>query len=99
MFARWRGLVWIVGPVAYLGLLVSPAVVLSVPFQVFHRHLIGYWLTVVVVLWVIYRLGRTSYRWYARRVIDLEAIVGFTGSLLALASCIWVYRSNLAAQS
>ena len=93
MFVSWRGPVWIIGPVAYLGLLIAPSVVLAVPFQIFQRNAvrIGYWLTISLVLWLVYRLGRSSYRWFTHRVIDLEAIIGFAGCVLALAACLWVY--------
>jgi hypothetical protein len=93
MFPKWRGVVWVFGPVAYLGLLLAPSVVFGIPFQLFHRHgaPVGYWLTAAVVLWVIYRLARFSYCSFRQRVVDLEALVGCVGCVVALAVATWIF--------
>jgi hypothetical protein len=93
MFPQWRGPAWFLGSIAYFGLLVAPANVFGIPFRVFQRHDIpmGYWLTATILLWVIYRLGHRSYCGLKRRVIHLDALVGFAGSVLAFAIAMRLY--------
>ena len=94
----WRGAAWVLAPIAYLGLVITPTVVSSVPFQIFHRREVSplvFWLTAasvaVLAFWLLYRLGRVAYRSLRQRVIDLEAVVGFIGLVLAIVVIAWIH--------
>jgi hypothetical protein len=89
---------WLLLPVCYLGVLISPAVLLAVPFQIFHKHQLSplvFWgaagLLGALVVWML-RLALVSWlRLFRQRVIYLEAGVLFTAVLLAVVAVLWVY--------
>lgn len=93
-----RAAAWLLAPICYLGLLVAPSVVLSLPFQVFHRVAvspIAYWLVagpvMFVILWVLYWLGRFNLQNIRQRVIDLEALIGLIGFALIPGVVVWFF--------
>lgn len=89
---------WLLLPICYLGALIAPAVLLAIPFQVFHKHQISpvvFWVVAVVlgalVVWSL-RLALVSWlRLFRQRVIYVEAAVFFTAVVLAVAAVLWVY--------
>ena len=94
----WRGVSWLVLPLCYLGALIAPAVVLSIPFQVFHKHGVSplvYWATTVLmgvfVLWMLYRAASYGFRSFRQRVIHVEAIVLFVALVFAVVAIVWIY--------
>ncbi len=94
----WRGVSWLLLPFCYLGALIAPAVVFSIPFQVFHRHEVSpvvFWSTTAamsaLVLWLFYRAVRFSVRSFRQQVIHVEAIVMSVALVLAVIVIAWVY--------
>lgn len=86
-----RGVAWLVLPFCYLGALLAPAVVFSIPFQVFHRHAVSpvvFWSTTTamsaLVLWLFYRSARAASAAWRQRVIHVEAIVMCMALMLAV---------------
>jgi hypothetical protein len=93
-----RAIAWFIGLIGYLGLLIAPSVVFSIPFQLFHRtHAspLAFWLTAFAVFllafWIAYRLALSGYRSFVQKVLDLDAVIGLVGIVLALPVIICVY--------
>jgi hypothetical protein len=91
-----RVISWILLPLAYLGALFAPGVVLSTPFEIFHAHRMSslvYWVTAVLmgafILWMLYRTALTGLRSFCRHVIHVEAIVFSIGLVLAVVVVVW----------
>jgi hypothetical protein len=94
----WRGLSWLLLPFCYLGALLAPAVVLSIPFQVFHNHQVSpfvFWVTTgamsALVLWVFCRAVSSGFRSFRHGVIHIEAIVMSLALLLAIVVIPWAF--------
>jgi H+/Cl- antiporter ClcA len=85
-------------PVAYLGALIAPAGVLSIPFQIFHKHHFpawAFWITAALVgtlagRW-LFRAVVCGWRFFRQRVIHLEALVFAFGLVFAVIVIIWLY--------
>jgi hypothetical protein len=89
---------WLLLPICYLGALIAPAVILAVPFQIFHaRHFSPavFWVSMVLigalVLWQFYRALISSLRFFRQRVIYVEAIVMVVAFVAAVTVVIWIY--------
>lgn len=87
----WRGVSWLLLPFCHLGALLAPSAVLSIPFQVFHKHQVSplvFWVTTAamsaVVLWVFYRAVSSGFRSFRHGVIHIEAIVMSLALVLAV---------------
>jgi hypothetical protein len=81
-------------PVSWLGLLIAPACVWSLPFQILRACRVtppsaGYWISAAVIssllMFFLYRLARLVVYELRHRVLDVESLVGFTGFSLAAA--------------
>ncbi|HKS38185.1 MAG TPA: hypothetical protein VJW76_13390, partial [Verrucomicrobiae bacterium] len=81
------------------GVLVAPAVTLSLPFHVLRAFRVqppsvAYWFATTPVfalaLCLLYRFGNAGYRSFRQGVISLEAIFGFFGFVLAVAFVVWI---------
>ncbi|MFM7215403.1 MAG: hypothetical protein ACKO3H_11065 [Verrucomicrobiota bacterium] len=93
-----RGVAWLVLPFCYLGVLLAPTVVLSIPFQVLHRHAVSpvvFWSTTAamsaLVLWLFYRSARTASSAWRQRIIHVEAIVMCMALVLSVLLIAWVF--------
>src|SRR5277367_1342216 len=93
-----RILSWFFLPVNYLGLLMAPAVILSIPFQIFHYHHFSpylFWTAVALVgtftLGMFYASLVAGLRLFRQRVIYLEAIVLFAGLMFAVVVVVWIF--------
>lgn len=93
-----RAISWPIIVLACLGVLVAPAVVISLPLQLllFIRTAplsVAYWVpvcvTLVCTLWLLGRFGRAAILGLRQRRMDLEAILGFVGWGFAVAYLIW----------
>ena len=89
----WRGVSWLLLPLCYLGALMAPAVILSIPFQILHAHRVPslvYWITIllmaVLILWVLYRAASYFFHGFRQRVIHVEAIILFVAIAFAVVS-------------
>jgi hypothetical protein len=94
----WRGVSWILMPFCYLGLLIAPAVIFSIPFQFFHEHTVscpGYLVATVLVsasfLWMLYRAAKGGFYSFRQHVIHVDAIVLFVGLVFAAIIIVWLY--------
>jgi len=110
-FQGWRAIhavcrvaLWLLLPVAYLGLLIAPAFVCALPFQILHSCRVKppsvvYWISAVIiaglVLFCCYRLGRHVIRELRQRIIDVESWVGFAGFALSAALTVYIFRHGL----
>lgn len=93
-----RGVAWLVLPFCYLGVLLAPTVVLSIPFQVLHSRAVSsvvFWSTTTamnaLVLWLFHRSARTAFSAWRQRVIQVEAIVLCMALVLAVLLIEWVF--------
>jgi cation transport ATPase len=89
-----RGLSHVFSVAAYLGLLIAPSVVISLPIQLAHSfrvagRLLAFYVSVALasalVLWALYRFGSAAIHSVRQRVVHVDALVGFVGVLLAIA--------------
>lgn len=94
----WRGFSWLLLPLCYLGALIAPAMVLSIPFQYFHRHEVSplvFWpvtaVTSALVLYLFYRAATYSLHNFRQRVIHVEAIVICVALVLAVIAITLVF--------
>jgi hypothetical protein len=99
-FAAARIARWLLLPVSYLGLLIAPASVCALPFQILRScHVtppsVGYWISATiisgVVLFCLYRLGRRVIWEIRQRIIDMESLVGFAGFTLSAALIAYIF--------
>lgn len=92
----WRSVSGILLVVSYLGMLISPAVVLDLPFNHAGHRLppTYYWamgvLEGLVVAWLLYRSLVYGYHCFRRGIIHVEAIVLALGLFLAVAIIPWI---------
>jgi hypothetical protein len=89
---------WFLLPICYFGLLISPAVILAIPFQIFHKHHLSpviFWIAMVLiaalVLWMLGLALVIGLRFFRRRVIYIDAIVFFAALVFAVAAVFWIY--------
>ncbi len=91
---------WLLLPVSYLGLLIAPAFVCALPFQILHScrvtpPSVGYWISAAIisglVLFCLYRLGRRVIWEFRQRIIDVESFVGFAGFTLSAALTAYIF--------
>jgi hypothetical protein len=94
----WRAVSWFLLPFCYLGALIAPAVVLSIPFQVFHWHHFSpqvIWITTGLLgtftLWLLWRAVLSGWRFFQQRVIYVEAIILSVALVFAVAVIVWLY--------
>ena len=93
-----RALSWLLLPFCYLGALIAPAVILSIPFQVFHWHRFSpavFWsATALIGAFVVWMLSLSLVSWLRflrQRVIYVEAVVFFAALVFAVAVVLWIY--------
>ena len=88
---------------AYLGALVAPAVVFGLPIQILRAFRveppsIAFWtsaaLLFVCAVSLLYLSGLAFIRCIRRRVVHLEALVGFLGMVLAIACHVFLISMN-----
>ncbi len=85
-------------PLCYLGALIAPTVILSIPFQVFQKHEVSpfaFWVTAAFmgagVLWLLYRTATCAVRSLRQRVLHVEAILLSVALGLAVITVVWLY--------
>lgn len=94
----WRSLSWLLGPLAYFGLLMAPFVLIGTMFKALHGlDLTGqqYWSFVAAAVltgaWVARRLMRWIVYYLRQDVIDVDGIVGLLGTVVGLAASLWLF--------
>jgi hypothetical protein len=94
----WRVLAITISIVAYLGVIVAPAVVSSLPFQILHAFRIkppsaSYWIVASIILtlsiWLLCRITTIGYRSLRQGIISLDTIFGVIGVTLAIIFILW----------
>ena len=86
-------------PIAYLGLLIAPSVILSIPFQILHSfnisppslaYCISASCVAAATLWVLYRSVKLAI--YAARhgILDIDAVVTSFGFALAAVCIVFI---------
>lgn len=93
-----RGVSWLLLPFCYLGALLAPVVIFSIPYQAFHRHEaspVVFWLTTAaigaLVLWLFCRSARAASAAWRQQVIHVEAIIMCVALVLAVILIAWVF--------
>jgi hypothetical protein len=94
----WRGVSWMLLPIAYAGALTAPAAIFSMPFQVFHKHHFpawAFWTTAALVglfvSWCFYRAFLCGWLLFRHRVIYLEAITICLALVFTVIVVIWLF--------
>jgi hypothetical protein len=89
---------WILLPICYFGAFLAPAVMLSIPFQIFHVHHFSpaiFWVTTFLIgalfLWLFYRALMSWLQFFRQQVIYIEAAVFLTALVFAVAVVAWIY--------
>jgi|SRR5215472_14906641 hypothetical protein len=93
-----RAASWLLLPLCYFGAFISPAMILAIPFQVFHAHHFSpaiFWFVMLLIgalfLWLFYRTLNSWLRFFRQRVIYVEAGVFLTGLVFAVAVVAWIF--------
>lgn len=94
----WKGVVWVLAPLANFGLLMAPFVLVGTVFKAMHDlELTGrkYWALAgpvfLVVVWYLRRLARRVWHFQRQSVIDVDGIVALIAVALALAVSLWLF--------
>jgi hypothetical protein len=89
---------WLVLPFAYLGAFIAPAMILSIPFQVFHYHHFSLYafrimacLMATLILLMLTMALIALVRLFRRNIIYLEAIALSLGLVFAVVVVIWIF--------
>jgi biotin transporter BioY len=98
MYAQMKGWWRLLSPIAYFGLLVSPAYLVNAPISGVRRAGLSpqsFWIlfSLVVLLGVgmAYVCGKAAWLHYRARIIHLDAIVGLLGCLLAISVLLFMH--------
>jgi hypothetical protein len=93
-----RAASWFLLPICYFGAFFAPAVVLTIPFQIFHTHHFSpaiFWITAflfgALFVWLFYRTLISWLRFFRQRVFYVEAAVFLTALVFAVAVIAWIY--------
>jgi hypothetical protein len=89
---------WLLLPFCYLGAFIAPAVVLAIPYQIFHAHHFPpavFWISTILigtlVLWLFYRTLISWLRFFRQQVFYVEAAVFLTALVFAVAVVAWIF--------
>jgi hypothetical protein len=83
---------WLLLPFAYSGAFIAPAVVLAIPYQMFHAHHFPpavFWISTILigalVLWLFYRTLICCLRFFRQQVIYIDPAVFLAALVFAVA--------------